>query len=126
MAIELRDRVEEGQMADLMALYRQTYWGKERSEEDVRKMLAHTDLVFALVDTDGGHLVGFARVLTDTVYKAFVFDVIVDEGRRGQGLVRRLMDPSPPTPSSRRSSTSSSTAGRTWWSYIENGASGPS
>ncbi len=79
-------------MADLMALYRQTYWGRERSEEDVLKMLAHTDLMFTLVDTDSGHLVGFARVLTDTVYKAFVFDVIVDEGRRGQGLVRRLMD----------------------------------
>lgn len=89
MAIELRDRIEEAYMADLMALYRQTYWGQERSEEEVRKMLAHTDLVFALVD--GGHLVGFARVLTDTVYKAFVFDVIVDEGRRGQGLVRRLL-----------------------------------
>ena len=37
-------------------------------------------------------LVGFARVLTDTVYKAFVFDVIVRPDRRGRGLVRRLMD----------------------------------
>jgi ribosomal protein S18 acetylase RimI-like enzyme len=92
MAIELRDRIEEGQMADLMALYRQTYWGQERTEEEVRKMLAHTDLIFSLVDADSGRLVGFARVLTDTVYKAFVFDVIVDEGHRGQGLVRRLLD----------------------------------
>lgn len=92
MTVELGDRIEEGQLADLMALYRQTYWGQERSEEEVRKMLTHTDLVFTLVDTDSGRLVGFARVLTDTVYKAFVFDVIVHEERRGRGLVRRLLD----------------------------------
>jgi ribosomal protein S18 acetylase RimI-like enzyme len=92
MAIELRDRIEEEQIIDLMALYRQTYWGLERSEEEVRKMLTHTDLVFALVDDHSGRLVGFARVLTDRVYKAFIFDVIVDEGCRGKGLVRRLLD----------------------------------
>ncbi len=40
-------------------------------------MLAHTDLVFALVDTDSDRLVGLARVLTDTIYRASVFDVIV-------------------------------------------------
>jgi ribosomal protein S18 acetylase RimI-like enzyme len=55
-------------------------------------MLAHTDLVFALVDMQDDRLVGFARVLTDTVYKAFVFDVIVHPDRRGRGLVRMLLD----------------------------------
>ena len=31
-----------------------------------------------------GHLVGFARVLTDTVYKALIFDVIIHPDHRGK------------------------------------------
>ena len=89
--MRLLDRVEERHFPDLMELYRSTYWGADRTEQEVRKMLDHTDLVFALIDEDD-HMVGFARVLTDTVYKAFVFDVIVRPDRRGGGLVRQLLD----------------------------------
>ena len=36
-------------------------------------------------------LQGFARVLTDYVFKAFIFDVIVAENRRGSGLGKTLV-----------------------------------
>ena len=85
------DSVEERYLPDLMELYRSAYWATDRTEEEVRRMLDHTDLVFALVDDDD-RLIGFARVLTDTVYKAFVFDVIVQPDRRGEGLVNQLLD----------------------------------
>jgi len=91
MTVELRDHLDEKHIPELMALYRGTYWGNQRTEDDVRKMLAHTDLVFALVD-ERDHLVGFARVLTDTVYKALVFDVMVRPDRRGSGLARTIFD----------------------------------
>jgi predicted GNAT family N-acyltransferase len=91
MKMKMLDQVEERHFPDLMGLYRETYWGKDRTEEEVRAMLAHTDLVFALID-EGDRLVGFARVLTDTVYKALVFDVIIRSDQRGNGLVKQLLD----------------------------------
>ena len=49
-----------------------------------RSMLRHTDV--ALCAWDGERLVGFGRVLTDFVYRATIWDVIVDEGYQKQGI----------------------------------------
>jgi ribosomal protein S18 acetylase RimI-like enzyme len=57
-------------------------------------MLAHTSFVFTA--WDGPLLVGFARVLTDHVYRATLWDVVVDapyQGRGvGEGLVAYVLD----------------------------------
>jgi hypothetical protein len=45
------------------------------------RMLQHTDLVVG-VCTEPGQLVGFTRVLTDQVFKAVIFDVIVAREHR--------------------------------------------
>jgi GNAT superfamily N-acetyltransferase len=55
-------------------------------------MLAESDIVVGLVDESSDRLVGFARVLTDFVYNAFLEDVMVAEDRQGLGLGRYLMD----------------------------------
>jgi predicted GNAT family N-acyltransferase len=34
---------------------------------------------------------GFSRVLTDYIFKALIFDVIVSEDKRGQGLGHQLL-----------------------------------
>ena len=77
---------------DLMALYRSAWWSAERSPDDVRRMLAGSNLVFALAESQGGRVVAFARVLTDGVYKAMVFDVIVHPDCKGEGLGQRVME----------------------------------
>ena len=55
-------------------------------------MLESSNLIFALCDTLNGRLVAFARVLTDGVFKAFIFDVIVAADVRNEGLGRRLIE----------------------------------
>jgi ribosomal protein S18 acetylase RimI-like enzyme len=55
-------------------------------------MLAGTDLVLALIDRAANRLVGFARVLTDWRYRAYIYDVIVAPEWRDRGLGRRLVD----------------------------------
>lgn len=92
MPVELRHALSEEHFEDLMELYRSTYWAGDRTPEDVRRMLEHTDMIFVLVDTENGRLVGFARVLTDTIYKALIFDVVVRPDRRGEGLARTLLE----------------------------------
>ena len=79
--------------AQLVALYRQAPWAKERTPEGAGEMLQHTDL--AITAWDGPRLVGFGRVLTDYVYRASIWDVIVDkryQGRQiGTELVQRIL-----------------------------------
>ncbi|MGV1014519.1 MAG: GNAT family N-acetyltransferase [Methyloceanibacter sp.] len=86
------ERLEEGHVHELVALYQNEWWSKGRTLEDVRKMLRHSELVFGLVESASNRLVGFARVLTDRVYRAIVFDVIVTPERRGHDLGKLLMD----------------------------------
>ena len=62
-----------------------------RTLDETRGVVKHSDFVFAFVD-EGGRLVAFARVITDRVFKALVFDVIVAPDRRGDGLGRMLVD----------------------------------
>ncbi|MGA6827707.1 GNAT family N-acetyltransferase [Nitrospira sp. NS4] len=68
----------------LLSLFRQAPWAKGRTLEDAREMLRHTDL--ALCAWDGEQLVGFGRVLTDFVYRATIWDVIVDQAYQKQGI----------------------------------------
>jgi GNAT superfamily N-acetyltransferase len=72
------------QPEQLVTLFQQAPWAKGRTLSDAREMLRHTDV--ALCAWDGDQLVGFGRVLTDFVYRATIWDVIVDEAYQKQGI----------------------------------------
>ena len=80
--------------AQLVALYRQAPWATTRTQDDTRDMLAHTDV--AITAWDGSRLVGLGRVLTDYVYRASIWDVIVDTDYQGQDIgthiIQRILD----------------------------------
>lgn len=92
MGFQVQDHLTDSQVHDLVQLYHLEWWTRGRQDSDVRQMLQHSDVIVAISEKASGRLVGFARVLTDFVYKALVFDVIVDAGYRSQGLGRMLMD----------------------------------
>lgn len=77
----------------LLALYSQTDWARDRAVADVTLMLAQTDV--AVSAWDGTRLVGFGRVLTDYVFRASIWDVIVDRIYQdqdiGKGIVNRIL-----------------------------------
>lgn len=80
--------------AQLLKLFQQAPWAKGRTLEEAREMLRHTDV--ALCAWDGDQLVGFGRVLTDFVYRATIWDVIVDKAYQKQGIgteiVQRILN----------------------------------
>lgn len=80
------------QVEQLHQLYSQEWWSKERALADVPALLHNSDLIFALWDEDSQRLAAFCRVLTDWVYRAIVFDVIVAADYRGQGLGAKLIE----------------------------------
>ncbi|HEX5646577.1 MAG TPA: GNAT family N-acetyltransferase [Nitrospira sp.] len=80
--------------SQLLRLFHQAPWAKNRTLEDAKAMLDHSDVV--LCAWDGDRLVGFGRVLTDFVYRATIWDVIVDKTYQKQGigteLVQRILN----------------------------------
>lgn len=92
MKIEPISQLTQTQIADLHHLYQVNWWAKDRALTDVQKMLRHSNVVIGYAEVETGKLVAFARVLTDYVYKALIFDVIVAEDYQQQGLGRALMD----------------------------------
>src|SRR5689334_16241800 len=78
----------------LLHLYQQAPWAKGRTADQAQRMLAHTNLVVSA--WDGDRLVGFGRVLTDYVFRASIWDIIVDKDYQSRGigtdLVRHILD----------------------------------
>jgi ribosomal protein S18 acetylase RimI-like enzyme len=81
----------EQQISELTDLYRNEFWSQNRTRQDVAKMLAASDIVIGLID-ESDRLIGFTRVLTDFVYRAVIFDVIIKPTHRSQGLGKQLID----------------------------------
>jgi len=91
VSVILVHALDPPQEEELWRLYQEEWWTRGRSLQDVRRMLAGPGLVFGMIEEPGGTLAGFARVLTDGVFKAIILDVIVAGPWRGEGLGRRLM-----------------------------------
>lgn len=89
--VTLVTRITDNQKRDLVGLYQNEFWCQGRALADVDVMLQNSDVVLGLV-TDTGKLVAFVRVLTDYVYKATVYDLIVHKAHRNRGLGEQLMD----------------------------------
>jgi predicted GNAT family N-acyltransferase len=86
------EQLDDRLRGELMELYRHEWWTNARREEDVARMLQHTDLIVGVCTDPGDHLVGFTRVLTDRAYKALILDVIVAQAHRHAGLGRQIVE----------------------------------
>ncbi|MEK6572204.1 MAG: GNAT family N-acetyltransferase [Bacteroidota bacterium] len=73
----------------ILQLQRSAPWSKHRSLEQLKKAIDHSQLL--ITAWEDGKLIACARVLTDYVYRAVVFDVIVHSGFQGKGIGRELM-----------------------------------
>ena len=88
----LVEALDERQIEQLHQLIQQQWWGGKRSLEDVRRMVDNTSLMLGLVERASDNLVGYCRVLTDFVFRATIYDVMVADDLKGLGLGKRLMD----------------------------------
>jgi ribosomal protein S18 acetylase RimI-like enzyme len=89
--IEFHDRKQDVDLQQLQSLFNaHAFWAKGRSIDDLQIMLEHSDPTISM--WDDRKLIGFARSTSDGIYRAMIWDVVIDENYRGLGLGRRLVD----------------------------------
>ncbi len=75
---------------ELCLLFQQTNWADTRSPLDIQLMLDRSQITLGVWDED--HLIGFARVITDDLYRALIDDVVVDRAYRHQGVASQMLE----------------------------------
>jgi GNAT superfamily N-acetyltransferase len=89
--LTLKRSLTSSQIDQLVALFQTEWWTKGRTRADTEIALQMGGPMFAFVDPESDDLVAFARTITDGVYKAMLFDIIVKSSWRGTGLGALLM-----------------------------------
>lgn len=87
------EQFDNTQINEIHALMIQEWWCSNRSLEEVKLVISGSSLAIAALDHEQ-RVAAFARVLTDGIFKAVVFDVIVRaenrDNRLGEKLIRKL------------------------------------
>jgi len=83
-------KLETQHIQQLHKLYQKEWWTENRTLEETQKVVENSQIVIAMVD-ESNELQAFVRVLTDYLFKALVFDLIVSEKYRSKGLGKELM-----------------------------------
>ena len=84
-------KLNKSQEKSLYKLYKKEWWTNSRKPKDIKKMLKYSDITIGIVNKKG-KLIAFARVLSDFVYKAEVYDVIVAKKYRNLGFGEVLIN----------------------------------
>jgi len=91
VALSVVHTLDDRQIEQLHKLYQTEWWTKGRSLDDTRQCVRGSQVCVGLVDS-AGNLQAFARVITDFIFKAVIFDVIVAGAARKGGLGGRLLE----------------------------------
>ncbi|MGB5714204.1 MAG: GNAT family N-acetyltransferase [Waterburya sp.] len=80
-------KVDFGQLQHLLA--KTAFWAQERNIDQLKIAIANSNPVVTVWDTE--RLIGFARANSDGVYRAAIWDVVIDPDYQGAGLGRKLV-----------------------------------
>jgi N-acetylglutamate synthase-like GNAT family acetyltransferase len=82
-----KSKVDFEQLQQLFV--RTAFWARSRNMDDLKMAISNSNPVVTVWDSD--RLIGFARATSDGVYRAGIWDVVVDPDYQGVGLGRKLV-----------------------------------
>ena len=71
-------------------LNKNAFWAKNRSINDLRKSLANSDAIISL--WNGNEIVGFGRALSDGIFRAVLWDIVIDKNHQGKGYGKLIVN----------------------------------
>ena len=88
--MKIVEKLNQEQIMQLHSLYLQEWWCKDRTLTQTQEVVNNSSLIVGIVD-ENNNLISFSRVVSDFIFKAFIFDVIVAKEHRGKGLSDKLI-----------------------------------
>ncbi|WP_019504048.1 GNAT family N-acetyltransferase [Pleurocapsa sp. PCC 7319] len=70
-------------------LAKTAFWARERNIDELQIAIANSNPVVTVWDKQ--RLIGFARATSDGIYRAAIWDVVIDPDYQGVGLGRKLV-----------------------------------
>ena len=67
-----------------------TFWSKQRGIKDIKKMLCNSSVIVSA--WEGKNLIGFGRATSDNIYRAVLWDVVVEKRLQRKGIGRRIVN----------------------------------
>jgi ribosomal protein S18 acetylase RimI-like enzyme len=90
LSIRFCDRRTDLDLYKLQALFNQSaFWAVDRQLADLQMAIDRSEPVVSAWDED--RLIGFARATSDGVYRATIWDVVIDNDYQRLGLGRKLV-----------------------------------
>ena len=71
-------------------LDKNTFWAKGRNKKQICKMLSHSTVIVSLWHHN--KLIGFGRATSDLVFRAVLWDVVIDSKHQGLGMGKLIIE----------------------------------
>lgn len=89
MKVSFSNSIENVEWSRMKEIYRSVGW-KNHDEEKVKKVFQSSNVV--AVAYDENKIVGFGRALSDGVFNAVIYDVVVDKHYQNQGIGQQIIE----------------------------------
>ncbi|RDZ13350.1 GNAT family N-acetyltransferase [Priestia megaterium] len=89
MNISFSNSIESVEWSRMKEIYRSVGW-KNHDEEKIKKIFQSSNVV--AVAYDENKIVGFGRALSDGVFNAAIYDVVVDKHYQNQGIGQQIIE----------------------------------
>ena len=71
-------------------LDKNTFWAKNRNKYCIKRMLQESSVAISLWDRR--QMIGFGRALSDGVYRAVLWDIVIDKNYQNEGCGKLLLN----------------------------------
>ncbi|WP_129703191.1 GNAT family N-acetyltransferase [Priestia megaterium] len=88
MKIFLSSSIENVEWSRMKEIYRSVGW-KNHDEKKIKKVFQSSNVVAIAYDED--NIAGFGRAISDGVFNAAIYDVVVDEHYQNKGIGQQII-----------------------------------
>ena len=89
MKISLSSSIENIEWSRMKDIYHSVGW-KNHDEEKIKKVFQSSNVV--AIAYDENKIVGFGRALSDGVFNAAIYDVVIDEQYQNKGIGQKIIE----------------------------------
>ncbi|MBN3554262.1 GNAT family N-acetyltransferase [Fictibacillus nanhaiensis] len=82
----------EDLILEVYELFKNEWWTQNRDPSSIKELISNSGVSIGILSNETNELIGFARVITDTLYRAFIFDVITKKSYRDNGIGTLLIN----------------------------------